>query len=105
MNSILKKAKKQINGAKEDFSLTNHDIAVIGIDGYFPQATNLAEFWEVLISSKNCLSEIPPFRKYDAEECVPFLVPKKEEDPQYRKMNYLDRIDLFDYNFFSLSKR
>lgn len=105
MNSILKKAKKQINETIEEFSAVNHDIAVIGIDGYFPQATDLAEFWEVLKSTKNCLSEIPPYRKYDAEECIPFLVSKKEENPQYRKMNYLDRIDLFDYNFFSLSKR
>lgn len=105
MSSILNKAKAKLGNTTDNMLREKHDIAVIGIDGCFPSAVNPSEFWERLINSQDCLSEIPLIRKYDAEECLPLLFAKKGVVPSFRKMNYIDRIDLFDYNFFSLSKR
>ncbi|BBO59206.1 polyketide synthase [Mycoavidus sp. B2-EB] len=34
-------------------------IAVIGLSGYFPQASNLEEYWDNLITGRDCITEIP----------------------------------------------
>ena len=38
------------------------DIAVIGLTGRYPQASNIAEFWENLKAGKDCITEIPKER-------------------------------------------
>ena len=37
-------------------------IAIIGISGRYPQANNLAQYWENLKSGKDCIGEIPKDR-------------------------------------------
>jgi acyl transferase domain-containing protein len=42
--------------------MASDDIAIIGIDGRYPQSNDLTEFWNNLISGKDCISEIPDNR-------------------------------------------
>ena len=38
------------------------DIAIIGLSGRYPQASNVEQYWENLKAGKNCIVEIPPER-------------------------------------------
>ncbi|MFL0802940.1 MAG: polyketide synthase dehydratase domain-containing protein [Agarilytica sp.] len=38
---------------------TDQDIAIIGLAGQYPQASNIDEFWENLIEGKDCVTQIP----------------------------------------------
>ncbi|MEY8355389.1 SDR family NAD(P)-dependent oxidoreductase [Lachnospiraceae bacterium 54-53] len=40
----------------------NHDIAIIGVAGRYPQADNIDMFWENLLYGVDCITEIPPER-------------------------------------------
>ncbi|WP_217559260.1 beta-ketoacyl synthase N-terminal-like domain-containing protein, partial [Paenibacillus sp. GbtcB18] len=78
------------------------DIAIIGIAGQYPNASNLNEFWENLLSGKNCISEIPvnrwDWKKYDNIKSASGKTISKWggflEDPNY-----------FDPQFFKISPR
>jgi len=76
-------------------------VAIIGLSGRYPQASNVWEFWENLKSGRNCISEIPPerwdWREYYAAE-------KGTVGKIYSKWGgFLDNIDKFDPLFFRLS--
>lgn len=106
MNSFLEKAKNRVAADNHVSEVSNHDIAVIGIDGVFPKAEGgIWEFWDQLSNSRDCRSDIPPFRRYDVDEYLPIFLNQNINASPYRKMGYLDRIDLFDPLFFALSKR
>lgn len=79
------------------------DVAIIGIDGRYPQAENLAEYWENLKSGKDCITEIPEARWnhsriYDADKSKPGSV-------YSRWGGFLNDIDKFDPLFFNISPR
>ncbi|MCW3464993.1 SDR family NAD(P)-dependent oxidoreductase [Chitinophaga nivalis] len=38
------------------------DIAIIGMSGRFPQAADIAAFWENLVAERDCISEVPADR-------------------------------------------
>src|SRR5688572_23680710 len=40
----------------------NEAIAIIGLSGRYPQAPDLASFWEVLASGRDCIGEVPAER-------------------------------------------
>jgi acyl transferase domain-containing protein len=71
-------------------------IAVIGVATLFPQAGSLDEFRANLRAGRDSVRAMPPER---AEACC--------QDPsvEYPHQGYLDRIDLFDHEFFGLSRR
>ncbi len=76
-------------------------IAIIGMSGQFPKSKNLAEFWNNIARSKDCISEIPQTRWsidkfYDPDSRVP--------GKTYCKcMGVLEDIDKFDPLFFGIS--
>lgn len=72
------------------------DIAIIGIDGIYPQANNLTEFWGNLVNGKDCITEIPRDR-WDYTQ-VPF---------KSRSIwgGFISDIDKFDPLFFNISPR
>ncbi|CAN93348.1 polyketide synthase [Sorangium cellulosum So ce56] len=78
-------------------------IAIIGLSGRYPQANDLAEFWENLRSGKDCITEIPRDRwdhraYFDAERGKP--------GKSYSKWGgFLEGIDQFDPLFFNISPR
>jgi amino acid adenylation domain-containing protein len=68
------------------------DIAIIGLGGRYPQAENLAEFWNNLVQGKDCIVEVP------AERWA-----YQEHSPQNRWGGFLQDVDKFDPLFFNIS--
>lgn len=79
-------------------SLKDDDIAIIGMCGRFALSDNKNEFWNSLIEGKNCICNYPVSRSSDTEK---FLL----NGSVVCKAGYLERIDLFDYRFFGISKQ
>ncbi|MFJ1268719.1 SDR family NAD(P)-dependent oxidoreductase [Legionella lytica] len=84
-------------------SVTKDDIAIIGISGRFPQAQNLAEFWDNLQAGKDCITEIPSER-WDLLHY--FAAEKDALGKTYSKWGgFLQDVDKFDPLFFNISPR
>ncbi|MFF4407200.1 SDR family NAD(P)-dependent oxidoreductase [Streptomyces sp. NPDC001404] len=79
------------------------DVAVVGVAGRYPGASNIREFWRNLVDGKNCVTEIPADRwdhgrYYDAD--------KHAVGKTYAKWGgFLDGADRFDALFFNISPR
>ncbi|MGW7367806.1 amino acid adenylation domain-containing protein, partial [Streptomyces sp. NPDC054841] len=77
-----------------------HDIAVIGIDGVFPNAADTEELWRVLLDGEDCLSEVPASRwdidAYYGTDGRPGTV-------YLRRAGFVDGLTDFDPGFFRLS--
>ncbi|HET8798525.1 MAG TPA: polyketide synthase, partial [Thermoanaerobaculia bacterium] len=76
-------------------------IAVIGMAGQFPQATNLDDFWRNIAEGKNCIVQIPRERwdvqaYYQPGEAVPGKT-------NSRWLGALEEYDRFDPLFFNIS--
>ncbi len=80
-----------------------HDIAIIGMSGVLPQASNMAEFWQNIIEKKLASGELPENRKRDVENYLRYK--GSFETPLYQKASYLKEIDKFDYKFFNFTPR
>jgi len=78
-------------------------IAIIGMACRFPQANNPNEFWQLLESGRDAITEIPPERwdiddYYDSD-------PTAEGKTNTRYGAFIDGIDAFDPFFFDISPR
>jgi polyketide synthase PksL len=82
---------KRLNEKIEN-TYTDRDIAVIGMSGVFPLASNLLEFWENLSQGKDCISEIPSSR-WDLRELT------------VKWGGFIDGLEEFDAEFFNISPR
>ena len=77
-------------------------IAVVGMAGRFPGADNVAGLREVLREGRDAIREVPPDR-WDADELYD---PDNEPGTMHtRWIGSLDGIDLFDPQFFGISRR
>jgi polyketide synthase PksN len=81
----------------------HEDIAIIGISGRYPQAHDLATFWENLRSGKDSITEIPPERwdhsqYFDAD-------PSKVGKTYSKWGGFIEGVDQFDPLFFNISPR
>ncbi|GAF07319.1 long-chain-fatty-acid-CoA ligase [Paenibacillus pini JCM 16418] len=88
--------RKQHHGASEP-------IAIIGLSGIFPKAKDEIEYWDNLVSGKDCITEIPKVR-WDWRDY--YGDPTKEAN----KTNviwggFIDGIAEFDPLFFGISPR
>ncbi|WP_018024972.1 polyketide synthase Pks13 [Corynebacterium ulceribovis] len=83
-----------------DSSLTDMDIAVIGMAGRYPGANNVDEMWSMLIEGRDGITEVPEGRwsEYAMQDTV---VAKLAETDT--RGGYLDDIESFDPEFFGLS--
>ncbi|MEI7568914.1 MAG: MupA/Atu3671 family FMN-dependent luciferase-like monooxygenase, partial [Alcaligenaceae bacterium] len=78
-------------------------IAIIGVSGRFPKAESLSEFWENLISGRDCIEEIPDDRfawrhLYDSDHT--------RYGSLYAKWGgFISDVDKFDPLFFRISPR
>lgn len=82
---------------------TLEPIAIIGMQGYFPQANNVNEFWQNLINGRDCITEVPEerwnWRDYYGDS-------KKHPDKTNSKWGgFIPGADLFDASFFNISAR
>jgi len=79
-----------------------NDIAIIGVDGRYPCANNVSEFWENLKNGMDCVTEIPDSR-FDYKNIY-------DVDPEQNKIYsnhgaFIDNFDKFDAAFFNISPR
>ncbi|MCP3924585.1 MAG: SDR family NAD(P)-dependent oxidoreductase [Desulfobacterales bacterium] len=81
----------------------SNDIAVIGMDGNFAEASNLKQFWNNLCDKKDLMKEIP----LDHWDYRPWY----NENSSTNNMTYckwgsfIDDVDKFDAAFFNISPR
>ncbi len=81
-------------------------IAIIGISGRYPQASNLQEFWQNLAAGKDCISEVPE----DRWSLQGFFVDDQktaiEQGKSYSKWGgFIENFAEFDPLFFGISPR
>ncbi|WP_454782670.1 SDR family NAD(P)-dependent oxidoreductase [Legionella sp. WA2022007384] len=81
----------------------SEDIAIIGINGRYPEAKDLSAFWQNLYTGKDCIREIPKERwimtdYFDGDQNNP--------GKTYSKWGgFLTDVDQFDPLFFNISPR
>jgi len=102
---------KEINRSQDDdikiAELCDRDIAIIGVSGKFAGAYNLEQYWQNLRSGKDCITTIPEQREKDSIAFFESLHNKtmQEKGMEFIESGYLEEVDKFDYNFFSLSPK
>ncbi|WP_435213360.1 SDR family NAD(P)-dependent oxidoreductase [Streptomyces sp. bgisy034] len=78
-------------------------MAIVGVAGRYPGARNLDEFWEVLRTGRDCLSEVPGDR-WDAD--VWYAPEPGTAGRSYlRRGGFIDDVDRFDSTFFNIPPR
>jgi 3-oxoacyl-(acyl-carrier-protein) synthase/acyl carrier protein len=77
--------------------LSPSDIAIIGMAGKFPKASDIDAFWENIKTGRNCIGEVPASR---FRNWLLVLSDKKEIYPPF---GYLENIDSFDADFFGIA--
>src|SRR5437763_13085946 len=76
-------------------------IAIIGMSGRYPDARNLAQYWDKLVQGKNAIREIPPSRFNLSDYYDPN--PGQRGKMYCKWLGALDEIEYFDPLFFQLS--
>ena len=94
----FRKERKTDRGPEEE-------IAIIGVDGRFPFAWNLREFWENLKTGRDCITEIPSGRWDYSNRFDPDPDSVKDGKIYCRWGGFLDDVDRFDALFFKISPR
>jgi amino acid adenylation domain-containing protein len=81
-------------------STNNKDIAVIGLNGRYPQSPTLNNFWDNLCGGKTCISDVPEerwnWRQYVTDDATDFSL---------RRAGFIGDVDKFDPLFFGISPR
>lgn len=95
------KESDYIEKPEEIEDIIESDIAIIGIDGKFPKASDIEEFWDNIINYRDCIVEVPRSRWsinkfYNADEIA--------DEKSYSKwMGLCEDSDKFDPLFFNIS--
>jgi acyl transferase domain-containing protein/NADP-dependent 3-hydroxy acid dehydrogenase YdfG/acyl carrier protein len=93
----------EVQSAPQPDSTDATEIAIIGLAGRYPQAPDLATFWDNLSHGRDCIREVPPER-WDAESCHDPDPARAAEGKIYCKWGgFLDGVDRFDPGFFSMA--
>ncbi|SFJ92545.1 type I polyketide synthase, partial [Thermoflavimicrobium dichotomicum] len=93
--------KEEESGKSSDDKLLQTSIAIIGVSGQFPKASNVEEFWNNLAQGMDCITEIPPDRWSVEEYYDPD--PKAPGKTYCKWMGVLEDVDKFDPLFFNIS--
>ncbi|MFL0804912.1 MAG: SDR family NAD(P)-dependent oxidoreductase [Agarilytica sp.] len=81
---------------------TSQDIAIIGVAGRYPEASNLDQFWKLLKEGRDCIKEVPQGH-FDGDLVFDA---NPERDKIYSKLGgFIDDVDKFDAAFFNISPR
>lgn len=83
--------------------LLSEDIAIISMQGMFPQSKNIAEFWQNLLAGKDLITEIPPERwNWQA-----YYGDAKQDVTKTNSKwgGFIPDVDRFDAGFFNISGR
>lgn len=76
-----------ITSVKTNNSATETDIAIIGMDGTYPNSPTLDALWENLIAGNDCLSSVPATRWHDTTT----------------RAGFIDHVDQFDPLLFNIA--
>ncbi|WP_144558033.1 non-ribosomal peptide synthetase [Shouchella miscanthi] len=102
-NSLSSFKMNNISSEKiQNEEITNtkdHDVAVIGMSGRYPQASDLETLWQNLISSKDCIEEVPKER-WNSNEF--YNSGEKNKNSKSKWGGFLEDIDKFDSLFFAV---
>lgn len=77
-------------------------IAIVGLGGVFPEARNVWEFWENIVSKKNCIRELPDsfdFDGYYRKEDYYDPDPKARDKTYAKKAGYLPEVQFDPLEF------
>lgn len=84
-------------------SVADHDIAVIGLEGYFPGEKSLEGYWKTLSGGESVIREVPKERwdpaTYYSEK------PMNPEKTSSKWGGFIDDIGDFDADFFNISAK
>ncbi|MBW4478213.1 MAG: SDR family NAD(P)-dependent oxidoreductase [Tolypothrix brevis GSE-NOS-MK-07-07A] len=78
------------------------DIAIIGMSGRYPGAKNINEFWQNLITGKDCITEVPKER-WDWRSVAKHKSPSGKSISKWG--GFIQDPDCFDHQFFRISPR
>lgn len=87
---------------KKEQNPSESGIAIIGINGRYPKANNLDEFWDNLYQGRNCIDVVPP-QRWDWQE--QFSAKGKGEGIYSKWGGFIDNPGSFDALFFGVSPR
>ena len=78
-------------------------IAIIGLSGRYPQATDVEAYWRNLRDGRNCIVEVPKERW---DWCEYFTEDRGESGRHYSKWGgFIEGVDEFDPLFFNISPK
>ena len=65
--NVMEKPLLSMQNNDKSFSLSVadgaiEDIAIVGLNGVFPQANDVSELWKNLTAGRDCITEVPPER-------------------------------------------
>ncbi|HEX3045918.1 MAG TPA: amino acid adenylation domain-containing protein [Bacillota bacterium] len=106
LNVNIKELAKSIQDTNitEIEGLNLKDIAIIGISVRLPLAENIDQFWDNLKFGIDCITELPPGRKAEADAYLKYTR-RNTGSIKYKKGSYLEKLDEFDCRFFNISPR
>ena len=93
----MQRKLRKINAEK------NEPIAVIGLSGRFPKARNIKEYWDLLVSKQDGITEVPKER-WDIEKYYD-SIPGTPGKMITRYGGFINDFDKFDAQFFGISPR
>lgn len=93
-----------VSDEKAEDGNNNTDIAIVGIDAKISGANSIEEIWQALISGNDLIREFPEERVKDANN-ISLLRTGKPLSKKILPYGYLDQIDLFDPEVFSISNQ
>ncbi|WP_408895227.1 beta-ketoacyl synthase N-terminal-like domain-containing protein [Paenibacillus taichungensis] len=82
----------------------NLDVAIIGMDAYYPNAPSYDDFWNLIANNKDCSGEFPLSRRKNAEKYLSYKN-ELQKNTKYFYGSYLENVDEFDYKFFNLTPK
>ncbi|GED59055.1 SDR family NAD(P)-dependent oxidoreductase [Brevibacillus formosus] len=88
--------------SKSHVSIADEEIAIIGMAGRYPEATNLQEFWMNLKEGKDCIKEVPKSR-WDWQQFGELKSPSGKQISKWG--GFIEDPDCFDSPFFRISPR
>ncbi|PKM51734.1 MAG: hypothetical protein CVV02_05585 [Firmicutes bacterium HGW-Firmicutes-7] len=95
---VLDKEQKNLNNLD-----LNEDVAIIGINGLYPNAKTISEFWNILLKGQDCITEVPRER-WNLD--LIFDPNGNKPDKTYSKWGaFIDDIDKFEASFFNISPK
>ncbi len=82
---------------------SSQKIAIIGISCRMPMASTKEKFWDNLHKGVDCVTSFPESRRQDIDPLASSVPSKRfKASKRYSEGGFLERIDLFDHEFFRI---